>query len=178
MPVQEGLNSVQSDGQGNAPAQIGFWGWPALVAFAVFAIDQLSKIAVDKFFEIGSSRPIIPGLFELVHVRNTGCAWGMFSEHTWILALFSLLVFIGIAFFYKKLCKDSKFSALAMALLQGGIIGNMLDRGVRASVIDFLDFHIGIHHWPAFNIADSAICIAVGLLLVQSFFLEKDKKDK
>ena len=178
MPGLEGQKDTQNDLKENAPAQIGFWGWPAIVAFAVFAVDQLSKIAVDKCFEIGSSRPIIPGLFELVHVRNTGCAWGMFAEHTWILALFSLLVFIAIAVYYKRLCKDSKFSALAMALLQGGIIGNMLDRGIRASVIDFLDFHIGIHHWPAFNIADSAICIAVGLLLIQSFFLERDKKSK
>ena len=71
-----------------------------------------------------------------------------------------------------------KFAAMAMGLLQGGIVGNMLDRGLRSSVIDFLDFHIGTHHWPAFNIADSAICIAVGMLLIQSFFLEKRKQDK
>ena len=161
-----------------ASASISFWGWPSIVASLVFALDQLSKIAVDKFFELGSSRPVIPGLFELVHFRNTGCAWGMFSEHTWVLALFSLAVFIAIAISFRKLCGNSKFAALAMALLQGGIAGNMLDRGLRASVIDFLDFHIGTHHWPAFNIADSAICIAVGLLLYQSFFLEKRKQGK
>lgn len=162
----------------SAAIQIGFWGWPALVAFMVFALDQLSKVAVDYFFEVGSSRPVIPGLFELVHVRNTGCAWGMFSEHTWVLALFSLAVFIAIAIYFRKLCGNSRFTALAMSLLQGGIAGNMIDRGIRTSVVDFLDFHIGMHHWPSFNIADTAICIAVGLLLIQSFFLEKDKKEK
>ena len=168
----------QTDASKTPANAIGFWGWPSLVALLVFALDQLSKIAVDKFFELGSSRPVIPGLFELVHYRNTGCAWGMFSEHTWILALFSLAVFIAIAIYFKKLCGDSKFAALAMALLEGGIIGNMLDRGLRSSVIDFLDFHIGTHHWPAFNIADSAICVAVALMLFQSFFLEKRKPEK
>ena len=63
-------------------------------------------------------------------------------------------------------------------ILDKTIIGNMLDRGLRSSVIDFLDFHIGPHHWPAFNIADSAICVAVAFMLFQSFFLEKRKKEK
>ena len=176
MTNQEMHADTQNDISSKGTVQISFWGWPFSVALLVFAFDQLSKVIVDKFFKLGSSRTVIPGLFELVHFRNTGCAWGMFSEHTWILALFSLAVFIAIAVNFRKLCGSSRFSALAMALLQGGIAGNMLDRGIRCFVIDFLDFHIGPHHWPAFNIADSAICVAVALLLIQAFFLEKRKQ--
>ena len=157
---------------------ISYWSWPVLLSALVFALDQASKILVDKFFEYGSSRTMIPGIFELVHYRNTGCAWGMLSERTWLLALFSLATFILIAFFFKKWCNNSRFIAISLSLLEGGILGNMIDRAFRCSVIDFLDFHIGVHHWPAFNIADSAICIAVAMLLFDSFFLQKPKQEK
>ncbi|MBQ6471969.1 MAG: signal peptidase II, partial [Victivallales bacterium] len=105
-----------------------------------------------------------------VHVRNTGSAWGMFSQHTWALALCSVAAFAILIWKFRKWNEGSRPTALALALLQGGIAGNMLDRVVRHSVIDFLSFHWDSHEFPAFNIADSAITVSVILLLLLSFW--------
>lgn len=155
------------------PAGISVWGWPAWVIAVTFALDQLSKIIIDHFCEIGWETTIIPGLFNLVHWQNKGAAWGIFSQHTWLLAIISIATFIAILAFFKKQNDGNRLNAFALALLEGGIAGNMVDRVFRSAVIDFLDFHIGNHHWPAFNIADSAICVSVALLIIVQFSMPK-----
>ena len=121
---------------------------------------------------------MIPGLFNLVHWRNPGCAWGFLEHHTYLLSLISLAAFILLLVFFRKQNCGSRMVAFALALLEGGIAGNMVDRMFRNSVIDFLDFYIGTSHWPAFNIADSAICVSIGLILFYNFFLLRNDAGK
>jgi len=155
------------------PKAISFRGWSFWCALLVFLIDQVSKAAIDHFCPIGYCHNVIPGFFNLVHYRNTGSAWGMFSNHTWILGGISLLAFAAFIAYFKRICKDDFLTALAMSVFIGGIAGNMVDRICRHSVIDFIDVYVSGHHWPAFNIADSAICVAVGALVVLSYISEK-----
>lgn len=152
---------------------IGVWGWPAWVIAVTFALDQISKIIIDRHCKVGWSKTIIPGFFNLVHWQNKGAAWGIFSQHTWLLAVISTVAFLFILLIFRKTCDGSKLVAFSLALLEGGIAGNMVDRIFRSAVIDFLDFYIGPHHWPAFNIADSAICISIALLLLMQLFSKK-----
>ena len=123
-----------------------------------------------------ASRPrvieIIPNLFNLAYVENRGCAWGMFQGQVWPLAVFGL---IALAFLIWKRTsifnlQPSTFTLTAWAepMLYAGIIGNVIDRLFRGYVVDMFDFHWGIHHFPCFNVADSLICIAVGLMLLAS----------
>ena len=146
------------------------WGWPLVVIIVTFVLDQLSKIVIDKYCELGWNQPVIPGFFNLVYLQNKGAAWGIFNQHTWLLAMISTAAFVFILFIFKKQNEGNKLAAFALALLEGGIAGNMVDRIFRAAVIDFLDFHIAGYHWPAFNIADSAICVSIALLLYIQLF--------
>ena len=154
---------------------ISLWGWPLVVIITTFALDQLSKIVIDRCCELGWDQPIIPGFFNLVYLQNKGAAWGIFNQHTWLLALISMVAFVFILFIFKKQNEGSKLAAFALALLEGGIAGNMVDRIFRAAVIDFLDFHIAGYHWPAFNIADSAICVSIAILLYIQLVLSREK---
>ena len=135
-----------------------------------------------------ASRPrvieVIPNIFNLAYVENRGCAWGMFQGQIWPLAVFGL---VALAFLIWK--RKSVFGhetgdgrhglammpAIAEPLLYAGIIGNVIDRLFRGYVVDMFDFHWGVHHFPCFNVADSLICIAVGLMLLASLF-EGSKK--
>jgi len=156
---------------------IPFLWWPFIVALVTFLLDQVSKILIDVLCPVGWQKGIIPGLFNLVHWRNTGCAWGFLNQHTYLLSLISLTAFILVLVFFRSQNGGSRLVAFAIALLEGGIAGNMVDRIIRNSVIDFLDFYVGQNHWPAFNIADSAICVAIVLILYYNFFmLKKDEK--
>lgn len=151
-----------------------FCGLPGLLALLVFALDQLTKWLVCSQCEIGWGHDIIPGFFTLVHVRNKGAAWGIFSEHTWLLGLLSLVCFVLLAVFFDRLTHRRTFAAIQLGLLAGGIIGNMVDRLFRHSVVDFLDFHWqDVYHYPAFNVADSAICVSMFLLVIWSFREER-----
>ena len=163
----------------NTSAGLSFWGWPAVISLLVFLLDQGTKIWVDSACPVGWQYSVIPRVFTLVHVRNTGSAWGMFSQHTWALALCSIVAFLVLIWKFRKWNEGYWPTAGALALLLGGIAGNMLDRVVRHSVIDFLSFHWDYHEFPAFNIADSAITVSVFLLLFLSFRgSDADKKDK
>ena len=142
----------------------------ALTTNLVF-VDQLTKRIAEVFWKKAPAFSVIPGVFNLTYVENRGCAWGMFQGQVWPLAVFG---FIALVFLIWK--RKSVFDiAFAEPLLYAGIIGNILDRVFRGYVIDMLDFHIGVHHFPCFNFADSCITTAVGLLLISSL-IHKEKK--
>ncbi|MDD4097922.1 MAG: signal peptidase II [Lentisphaeria bacterium] len=145
------------------------WGWPGLLAVTVLVADQASKWLVVANWPVGTLNTVIPGFFNFVHVRNPGAAWGILADHTWLLGLLSLLAFLGMAVFFRRLHEDSRLAAMALGAILGGIAGNLIDRWARQSVVDFLDFHFRGRHWPAFNIADSAICVGVILLMLWNF---------
>jgi signal peptidase II len=144
----------------------------AVLALVIFGLDQLTKWIVMRSLEPGDERVVIPGFFKFVHWGNTGAAWSLFSGNNGALVLVALLA--GVALFLSRHHFDSHrlIGQIAFGLIFGGIAGNLFDRLVRHEVVDFLRFYILQRPWdaeigfPAFNVADSAICTGVGLIFL------------
>ncbi len=135
------------------------------VALLVAAIDQFTKFLIRKNFQLNESIPIIKNIFHFTYVTNTGSAFGLFKNLNWFFMLFSIVVIIAIFYYLrKKIYEKEKFLQLAVGLLLGGTIGNMIDRILYGAVTDFLDFRV----WPVFNVADSAVTISVIILIILS----------
>ncbi|MCU0589264.1 MAG: signal peptidase II [Syntrophobacteraceae bacterium] len=144
------------------------------VVGSVVILDQITKLLVDRFLPLYSVKPVIPGFFNLVHARNTGAAFSLFagSPSTLRTTLFIVLTVavVGVVVYtYGKLNREDVWTRSALALICGGAIGNLLDRMRLGEVIDFLDLYIGAYHWPAFNVADSAITVGACLMAVSLF---------
>ncbi len=146
------------------------------VAALVLAADQLSKYLVLNFILENRSMIIYTSYFNLVRAWNTGVSFSMFNDWgMWGVVLLSLLAFGIILFLLLWLRKEqSRVLQVALGLIIGGAVGNVIDRIRLGAVFDFLDFHIGEQHWPAFNVADSFICIGAGIIIIHSLFI-KDK---
>lgn len=144
---------------------------PVILCLIIVLIDQFTKIWVRSTFVYGGEPlEVIPGFFNLVFVRNPGAAWGMLGGQQVILIALSAVIFLLLAVFHRRVLNPTLDHRIALGLMLGGILGNMIDRIKLQWVTDFLDFHIGTHHFPSFNVADSAICIAVGLYLLSSLW--------
>lgn len=140
-----------------------------IIAIVGVFIDQISKILVDNLMNFGENIFIIPDLFSFRYIRNTGAAWGMFSNNTIVLAVISV-VFLYFVIKYVNETKDmNKLNIVSFGFIIGGIIGNLIDRLFRSFVIDFLSFNIFGYNFPVFNIADILIVVAVILLIIDSF---------
>ncbi len=149
--------------------------WPAL---AIILLDQVSKFAVMNSLRIHDSIPVISGFFNLVHVRNKGMAFGFLNRPD-INYGFYLLVgasFVAIVFllvWFIKLKETDNLTILALSFILGGAVGNLIDRLRFREVVDFLDVYLGDWHWPAFNVADSAITVGAILLAITIFFFHR-----
>lgn len=157
--------------------------YPLLIlpALGIVLLDQISKIAIQNTIGIFESVPVIRGFFNIVHVRNRGIAFGFMnrvgSEYSTYLLIAATVVAIGIlTYWFTRLDRNQKGLGLGFSFILGGAIGNLIDRMRLHEVIDFLDFHIGRYHWPAFNVADSAITI--GTLWVAYIFLFKTPSEQ
>jgi signal peptidase II len=144
----------------------------------IVPLDQITKIWIDKTMTLHQSIPVIPDFFSLTYIRNAGAAFGLFSGDVGDLrsAAFitiSLIALSILGFFYSKTPHEDRILRLALSMVTGGAIGNLIDRIRMGEVIDFLDFYIRSYHWPAFNVADSCISIGVGLLILHSFVTPK-----
>jgi len=142
-----------------------------LVAAGVLLLDQVSKWAVLEALAPGELRRVLPGFFNLTHVRNRGAAFGLFSESESTAVLIFLVGFslAALALVLALLWRGvgSWTTGWGLTLVLGGALGNLVDRLRSGSVVDFLDFHLSGYHWPAFNLADSAIVVGAGLLLLE-----------
>lgn len=140
--------------------------------FAIFsgvlAFDILTKVLVRAKLPLGSEIIVAP-FFSLVHIKNTGIAFGLFQERNIFFIGLGVVLTILMMVLALKLRTKDKFAALVLAGILGGAVGNLIDRVIFGEVTDFLDFYWRVHHWPAFNIADAAICVGAGLLVWQSF---------
>jgi signal peptidase II len=145
----------------------------ALLIGGITLLDQLSKLWVQMRFLYAEKVVVIPGFFNLHYIRNTGAAWGMLSGWRCLLVLFSLVMLTLILRRRRELFYATAFGRIALPLLAGGILGNLIDRIRLGYVVDFLDFYHGAWHFPAFNVADSAICIGIGLYLIGQFRAER-----
>ncbi len=138
------------------------------LALPVIALDQLTKKLVLDHLPLHSSRPIIDGFFNLVSVRNTGAAFGLLGAQGgwqfWLFAGAAILAVAVILWLAKSAAPRSWELFCGLGLILGGAVGNFIDRLRYREVVDFLDFYINNWHWPAFNVADIAICCGAGLL--------------
>ena len=151
---------------------------PLLLGIAITLIDQLTKHLVTQRFYLYESVPVVPGFFNLRYIQNTGAAWGMFAGgHGWLSAL-SVVVLLALVIFQRSFFSRSLADRVAFGLIIGGIVGNFIDRVRLNYVIDFLDFHWGRHHFPAFNVADAAICCGVGLYMLMQILLARRQRDE
>ena len=146
-----------------------------VIAVICLVLDQLSKLLIVSNLDIDSGLTIIPSFFSIVYVKNTGAAWGMFSDGTLLLALLSV-AFLAFAINYLIKLKDEDITKLNMfsyAMLFGGIVGNLIDRLFRKYVVDFLSFNIFGYNFPVFNIADCFIVISIALIVIESLWRDK-----
>jgi signal peptidase II len=149
-----------------------------MLGLVVLILDQLTKQAIRNHLVYGESRPIIDGFFNLVYVRNDGAAWNILSGHGIVLILISVSVLV-LLFVYRRSFLQEQFShRILLGFLIGGIAGNLVDRIRFGWVTDFLDFQFGSYHYPSFNVADSAICIAIGLYVLTNIFSPKENKEQ
>lgn len=144
-----------------------------LIAFAIVAnlvlADAVVKEVSAGFLKNSAPVVVVPSVFNLAYVENRGCAWGMLQGKVWPLAMFGLVAMGLLIWKRRSVFGTGTVAFVAEVLLYSGIIGNLIDRIFRGYVIDMFDFHWGVHHFPCFNLADSFICIAAGLLILMSF---------
>lgn len=148
--------------------------WLLGLALTVFVLDQVTKAWIASHIPFGSYFPpdgieVVKGFFRIVHVGNTGAAWGLFDGKSLWLAILAIITLIAIFWFRRHLELERPAIQISFGLLCGGIVGNLVDRLIHGHVVDFLLFYVGRFEWPAFNIADSAICVGVGLYLLTTF---------
>jgi signal peptidase II len=151
----------------------------------IVALDIITKYIVHTSMKYHETIPVIPGFFNLTYVRNLGSAWGMFSNVTsnirvpffWTI---SICAIVGISVYLYFVPKEKKLTLVTFSLILSGATGNFLDRinifHGGGYVIDFLDFYIGSYHWPSFNVADSAISVAIFFLLLLAFQEEMERR--
>jgi signal peptidase II len=144
-----------------------------LVSSLIVLSDQWTKSLVRARYDLGELHPIAEGWFNLTYLRNTGAAWGLFGGQNGGLLILSVVVLVALIAFRRSFLAPTWEHRLALALMIGGILGNLLDRLRYGWVTDFLDFYWKEWHWPAFNIADAAICTGVGLYILSSFWLDR-----
>jgi signal peptidase II len=141
------------------------------LAAAVFALDRATKLIVERSVSFSDDIKVIPGLFDIVHSENRGVAFGVFNDsdsqwRTTLLVAFSIAAVIWVSVMLWRSRQLESLPSWAFALVLGGAAGNLFDRAISGRVTDFLLFYIGPYQWPSFNVADSAIVIGCGLLLL------------
>ncbi|MFC7748694.1 signal peptidase II [Paenibacillus thermoaerophilus] len=148
-----------------------------VLAAIVIAIDQFTKYLVNQKIALGAEYPILWDFFLLTHYRNTGAAFGILKEMRWFFLVITAVVVLAIAWYLTKAVRERrKLIPTALGLLLGGALGNFYDRAVHGEVVDFLQFNFGSYTFPIFNLADTAICIGVGLILLDSILQWREEK--
>ncbi|MCL4122086.1 UNVERIFIED_CONTAM: hypothetical protein GTU68_010560 [Idotea baltica] len=158
------------------PSKVGRW---YLLACLIVVIDQLTKYWVSSVFSYGETLELLPVL-NLTLVHNMGAAFSFLSDaggwQRWFFAIVSLVVSVVLVVWLYRLPARQTLLATALALVLGGAVGNLWDRVVLGYVVDFVDFYYRQYHWPAFNVADSAITLGAVLLILESFLAPKPSK--
>ena len=145
------------------------------IAVLVVVADRLSKLAVERHLMLGGAYTVIPHIFRITHVLNTGAAFSAFAETAspiivrYALIVFSMLAILIVSTLLWKSGRTFTLSGLALALVLGGAVGNLYDRIWLHYVVDFLEVYIVRYHWPDFNVADSAIVVGACLLILEIF---------
>jgi signal peptidase II len=153
-----------------------------LVSLLIIVLDRITKIAVARAIPLGEAHVVIPKVFRVTHVLNTGAAFSLFGDSAspervrWLLVSFSLLAAIIVAIVLVRTGRRITATTFGLALILGGAIGNAYDRIRTGAVIDFFEVHIVHYHWPDFNVADSCIVIGGILLVLHSLVAARENK--
>ncbi|QOY90829.1 signal peptidase II [Paludibaculum fermentans] len=161
--------------------------WPFGLTLLILALDRATKHLIETKVQTWDTVAVIPGLFQIIHTRNTGIAFSMFADSTSsrgnpLLVLFSVAVMILVTSLLWTACKPASKEhwtlRAALALVLGGAVGNLFDRIIFGSVTDFLDFFWSGHHFPIFNLADSAITVGAALLLLNLWMVRRPAESR
>ena len=159
-----------------------------MLCLILAVIDQITKDAVIEMIPKYEKKTVIPGFFDLTYITNPGAAWGIMEGKGILLLTISMAVIVAMIIFFRKLCDGWCERYYALLLVVSGVLGNSYDRIFRSSygkfcdgqVVDFLSFHIGDIPWavwPSFNVADTAICVGVGLFILSNFIRPEPEKN-
>ena len=154
-----------------------------IILLVLLGLDQLSKYLVVSAMDLYEVRPLIPGLFNLVYVTNKGAAFSMSASvdsplRHYFFVVVNSAAFLGLTIAAWKMASHHLLYRVSFAMIAAGAVGNLIDRLRFGAVVDFLDFYIGSYHWPAFNVADSAICVGVAILFVLNVIELKKEKSR
>jgi len=150
--------------------------WVGSIIGLILILDQATKYLVEKHVRLYETITIVPGFFNLTHVRNRGAAFGILANvpGIWrsLFFIFVTIVAVAVIGYLIKTTKE-RLHIMAFALIAGGAVGNLIDRLRYTEVVDFIQWYVKDHYWPSFNIADSAISVGVALLVVDMLFTKK-----
>ncbi len=142
------------------------------LSLLIIIADQISKTVMVNWLDLYETLPVLP-FFNLTMAHNTGAAFSFLAGaggwQRWFFVVLAAVISAVLIIWMRRLAQTAKLEAISLALIIGGAIGNVLDRLIYGYVIDFIDVYAGSYHWPAFNVADSAICIGAVLLIIDSF---------
>lgn len=143
------------------------------LSLAVVVLDQWTKWLVEVHLPRGTSFPVVDGFLALTHVENTGVAFGLFARQgadggSWALIALGFVALAAVVIYFRFTPADHRLLLASLALIVGGAVGNLIDRLATGAVTDFVDVYVGTRHWPAFNVADSAITLGVVALLLDA----------
>lgn len=160
-----------------------FWKVGYLVAAgAVFMIDQTTKAWATRYLRFGGDREIIPDLLNFAYAQNTGVAFSMLDDHgdagRWGLSVVAGIAAILVLFYFWRVPRTNDRLLGALALLLSGIVGNLTDRIRLGFVVDFIQVHYKDWYYPIFNVADIAVCVGAGLLIIDMFWNKKEEESK
>jgi signal peptidase II len=152
----------------------------AIIIILGVGLDQVSKYWIGQAIPKYTVMPIIPDFFNLVHVYNRGAAFGLLSSWSPEFVRFffigtNLAIAVVLVYLYWRTSTEHALFLWGYSLILSGALGNLIDRSRYGEVLDFLDFYIGRHHWPAFNVADSLICVGAGFLVLAMWRFEGEK---
>ncbi|EGO63233.1 signal peptidase II [Acetonema longum] len=145
-----------------------------LLAVTIILLDQWVKYYVQTHMTLGMSIPVVPDIFHITYILNPGAAFGILEHQTTIFIAVAILLVVAVVYFYPRIPKGCRLLRLGIGLQVGGAVGNVIDRIRTGYVVDFLDFRI----WPVFNIADMAIVIGVGCIVISMFYFMPSETGK
>ena len=168
------------------PSQIGMrsrFGGPIALALDVIVLDQVTKRVIRDHVDVRESIPIVDGFVSIVHARNPGAAFSFLADApAWFREPFFVAITVTaiavLLYVIGRLPLEDRLTRAALGGVLGGAVGNLIDRLRYGEVTDFIDVHWRSHHWPAFNVADSSITIAVGAVVLSSLFFARSEANR
>ncbi len=147
----------------------------AVIAVLIVILDQTTKFYITRNVSFENPINVINNFFYITHTTNKGAAWGILQNGRYFFIPLTIIVSIALIYFLAK--SDNKILKLSLSLILGGAAGNLIDRIIKGSVVDFLDFYFGSYNFPTFNVADSFVVVGTFLLAYYMLFVYQEKKE-